>query len=70
MLVHGNIRSDGKIHDAVAVSSSDPNLDAEALQLDLDLEVLALMCNNRPASLSTDFVLDFQGSWNAYCCLG
>jgi len=39
VLVHGNIRPHGKIQDAVAVSSSDPNLNAEALQLNLDLEV-------------------------------
>jgi hypothetical protein len=61
VLVHGNIRRDGKVHGAVVDSSPDPTLNAEALQLISTWKFLPLICNDEPASLSTDFVLHFQG---------
>lgn len=61
VLVHGNIRPDGKVHDAVVDASPDPKLNAEALQLISTWKFLPLICNDEPASLSTDFVLHFQG---------
>jgi len=61
ILVHGSIRPDGKIHDAVVDASPDPNLNTEALQLISTWKFLPLICNDEPASLATEFVLHFQG---------
>lgn len=61
VLVHGNIHPDGKVHGAVVDSSPDPKLNAEALEIISTWKFLPLICNDAPASLSTDFVLHFQG---------
>ena len=61
VLVHGDIRPDGKVHGAVVDSSPDPNLNAEALQLISTWKFLPMICNGNPATVPTDLVLHFQG---------
>jgi TonB family protein len=61
VLVHGSIHPDGKVYGAVVDASPDPKLNAEALQLISTWKFLPLICDETPLSLSTDFVLHFQG---------
>src|SRR5271165_7113695 len=61
VLVHGGIRSDGKVHGAVVDSSPGPNLNAEALQLISTWKFLPMICNGNPATVPTDLVLHSQG---------
>ena len=61
VLIHGSIHPDGKVYDAVVEDSPDPKLNAEALQLVSRWKFLPLICDDEAISLSTDFVLHFQG---------
>lgn len=61
VLVHGSIHPDGKVYDAVIEDSPDLKLNTEALQLISKWKFLPLICDDTAVSLSTDFVLHFQG---------
>lgn len=60
VVVHGYIWSDGSVRQLQIESSSRPDLNEEALKIVSQWKYLALLCNDKVAATTSDFIVHFQ----------